>query len=256
MSPCRWRFQLARTLRKGAESHRRGVDGGARGHSRRRSGRRGAERLSERFLDRRAFLLPRVRQEIGLEAAAPERPSSNTRRSIPTRRRTSATCATPPSATPSRACLRFRGTPVEVQNYIDDLGVQVADIIVGFRDLEHASSTMCAGSPTRRDSTTTAGTCTRASPSGTSRTRRTSRARNARCTISRRAATTPPRWAFIAERIVRAHLATMARLNIAYDLLTYEGDILRLQFWAHAFEMLKAQGRYSCRPRASWPAAG
>src|SRR5947207_5163538 len=32
--------------------------------------------------------------------------------------------------------LRFRGTPVETQNYIDDLGVQVADIIVGFRELE------------------------------------------------------------------------------------------------------------------------
>ena len=35
----------------------------------------------------------------------------------------------------------------------------------------------------------------------------------------------------------------MARLNIGYDLLTYEGDILRLHFWAHAFEVLKAQGR-------------
>jgi arginyl-tRNA synthetase len=34
----------------------------------------------------------------------------------------------------------------------------------------------------------------------------------------------------------------MARLNIGYDLLTYEGDILRLHFWAHAFETLKAQG--------------
>src|SRR3954470_10686526 len=32
--------------------------------------------------------------------------------------------------------LRFRGTPVETQNYIDDLGVQVADIIVGFREIE------------------------------------------------------------------------------------------------------------------------
>src|SRR6478735_3284471 len=32
--------------------------------------------------------------------------------------------------------LRFRGTPVEVQNYIDDTGVQVADVIVGFRELE------------------------------------------------------------------------------------------------------------------------
>jgi arginyl-tRNA synthetase len=41
----------------------------------------------------------------------------------------------PRSATRSRV-LRFLGTPVETQNYIDDLGVQVADIIVGFRELE------------------------------------------------------------------------------------------------------------------------
>src|SRR5262249_33076726 len=32
--------------------------------------------------------------------------------------------------------LRFCGTPVEVQNYIDDMGVQVADVIVGFKELE------------------------------------------------------------------------------------------------------------------------
>ena len=35
--------------------------------------------------------------------------------------------------------------------------------------------------------------------------------------------------AFIVDWVVRAHLRTMARLNIGYDLLTYEGDILRLQ---------------------------
>mgnify|MGYP006269178531 CR=1 FL=1 len=29
--------------------------------------------------------------------------------------------------------LRFRGVPVEIQNYIDDTGVQVADVVVGFR---------------------------------------------------------------------------------------------------------------------------
>ncbi len=33
--------------------------------------------------------------------------------------------------------LRFRGVPVEVQNYIDDTGVQVADVVVGFRELEN-----------------------------------------------------------------------------------------------------------------------
>ncbi len=48
--------------------------------------------------------------------------------------------------------------------------------------------------------------------------------------------------AFIADRIVRTHLATMARLNVDYDLLTWEGDILRLKFWAQAFEVLKASG--------------
>jgi len=32
--------------------------------------------------------------------------------------------------------LAFGGTPVEVQNYIDDTGVQVADVVVGFRELE------------------------------------------------------------------------------------------------------------------------
>ena len=48
--------------------------------------------------------------------------------------------------------------------------------------------------------------------------------------------------AFIADRIVRCHLKTMRRLNIDYDLLTWEGDILRLHFWSHAFEFLKQTG--------------
>ena len=34
----------------------------------------------------------------------------------------------------------------------------------------------------------------------------------------------------------------MGRLNIRYDLLTWEGDILRMKFWAHAFEFLKKTG--------------
>jgi arginyl-tRNA synthetase len=34
----------------------------------------------------------------------------------------------------------------------------------------------------------------------------------------------------------------MARMNVGYDLLTGEGDILRLKFWAQAFDVLKAKG--------------
>jgi arginyl-tRNA synthetase len=48
--------------------------------------------------------------------------------------------------------------------------------------------------------------------------------------------------AVIADRIVRTHLDTMARMNVDYDLLTWEGDILRLHFWTTAFEQLKATG--------------
>jgi arginyl-tRNA synthetase len=43
----------------------------------------------------------------------------------------------------------------------------------------------------------------------------------------------------VARRIVRRHLATMRRLDISYDLLTRESQILSLNFFAHAFELLK-----------------
>jgi arginyl-tRNA synthetase len=48
--------------------------------------------------------------------------------------------------------------------------------------------------------------------------------------------------AFVADRIVRTHLDTMARLSVAYDLLSWEGDILRLHFWTTAFDFLKQRG--------------
>ena len=57
--------------------------------------------------------------------------------------------------------LHFRGTPVETQNYIDDTGVQVADVIVGFRELEHKTlEGREADRRKARASTITAGTCT------------------------------------------------------------------------------------------------
>ena len=46
----------------------------------------------------------------------------------------------------------------------------------------------------------------------------------------------------IARRIVNAHLATMHRFGIAYDLLTWESDIIALGFWRQAFELLKESG--------------
>jgi arginyl-tRNA synthetase len=139
--------------------------------------------------------------------------------------------------------LHFRRTPVEVQNYIDDLGVQVADIVVGFRELERRGleSVRAIADTTRFDhycwdlyARVTAWYDER-------REHLEARAR----TLHQLEAGEPNTTAIgtlIVDRIVRAHLATMARLNIAYDLLTYEGDIVRLKFWAQAFEILKAQG--------------
>ncbi len=43
----------------------------------------------------------------------------------------------------------------------------------------------------------------------------------------------------VADAIVNAHLATMLRLNIQYDVLPRESEILHLKFWAAAFELLK-----------------
>lgn len=139
--------------------------------------------------------------------------------------------------------LRFRGTPVEVQNYIDDTGVQVADVVVGFREIEKRDldAIRRIAESTRFDYY-----CWDLYA------RVTEWYEQDRQRLSVRAATlhdiehgvdpAAAIAAFIADRIVRCHLRTMARLGIDYDLLTWEGDILRLQFWARAFEVLKQSG--------------
>jgi arginyl-tRNA synthetase len=46
----------------------------------------------------------------------------------------------------------------------------------------------------------------------------------------------------VGDAIVGSHLRTMARLDIRYDLLARESEILHLKFWDAAFEMLKKSG--------------
>jgi arginyl-tRNA synthetase len=195
------------------------------------------------FLDRRTFLLPRVRQEVALEAAAPEKTIVEHTAINPNKAAHIGHLRNAALGDTIARVLRFRGTPVEVQNYIDDLGVQVADIIVGFRDLQHASldDVRTVADTTRFDYF-----CwdlySRVTEWYDQDPANLARRNVALHDLEAGGHETSAIGTFIVERIVRAHLATMARLNIAYDLLTYEGDILRLQFWAHAFELLKAQG--------------
>ena len=46
----------------------------------------------------------------------------------------------------------------------------------------------------------------------------------------------------ISMAVLRRHLETMQRLDIEYDFLPQESDILHLHFWAKAFELLKQAG--------------
>jgi arginyl-tRNA synthetase len=143
--------------------------------------------------------------------------------------------------------LRFQGRPVEVQNYIDDTGVQVADVVVGFRELEGKA---LADVRAIADSTRFDYYCwdlyarvTEWYAADTDAAKPRLKIRSAALhAIEHGGNDTADIAAFVAERIVRAHLKTMGRMNIRYDLLTWEGDILRMQFWAHAFEFLKKTG--------------
>ena len=139
--------------------------------------------------------------------------------------------------------LRFSGIPVEVQNYIDDTGVQVADVVVGFRVLEKMS---LADVEKIADSTRFDYYCWDLYARvgewyGKDEEKLKVRAQTLH-DIEHGGNENANLAAFIADRIVRCHLLTMARMNVDYDLLTWEGDILRLKFWAQAFEVLKSKG--------------
>ncbi|MDQ3212729.1 MAG: arginine--tRNA ligase [Acidobacteriota bacterium] len=145
--------------------------------------------------------------------------------------------------------LRFLGRPVEVQNYIDDTGVQVADVAVGFRELEHKGldDVRVLADAGRFDyyCWDLYARVTEWYEGDKERLRIRSRALH---DIEHGGTETAALATFIADRIVRAHLKTMRRLNIGYDLLTWEGDILRLHFWTHAFEFLKRTGAVFLQP--------
>ncbi|MEO8679433.1 MAG: arginine--tRNA ligase [Vicinamibacterales bacterium] len=139
--------------------------------------------------------------------------------------------------------LRFRGNPVEVQNYIDDTGVQVADVVVGFRELEKLdlAAAKQIASTTRFDYYCWDLYARVTEWYGDDKERLKIRAATLH-DIEHGSEPTAGLAAFIADHIVRCHLKTMARLNIDYQLLTWEGDILRLKFWARAFDVLKQTG--------------
>jgi arginyl-tRNA synthetase len=139
--------------------------------------------------------------------------------------------------------LRFLGTPVEIQNYIDDTGVQVADVVVGFEQLEGKGIedvlALAAGEKFDYYCWDLYAKVTEWYEGD--KARLAIRAQTLH-DIEHGGTPSAEMGAVIAEAIVRCHLRTMARLQIDYDLLSWESDILRLQFWATAFDILKRNG--------------
>ena len=139
--------------------------------------------------------------------------------------------------------LRFQGRQVETQNYIDDTGVQVADIMVGFQQLEGRTPEQIreiAGQP-RFDYYCWDLYARVTAWYDEDDSRLEARARMLR-DLEHGGNANAATAGFVADRIVRLHLATMDRLNVEYDLLSWEGDVLRLDFWTTAFEVLKSAG--------------
>ena len=139
--------------------------------------------------------------------------------------------------------LRFRGQSVETQNYIDDTGVQVADVVVGFETLESKSleDVRALADSTRFDYY-----CwdlyARVTEWYEADSGRLEKRKQALRDLEHGGNAASDMATFIAQRIVRCHLATMDRLNVEYDLLGWEGDLLRLDFWTTAFEVLTQAG--------------
>jgi arginyl-tRNA synthetase len=137
--------------------------------------------------------------------------------------------------------LRSLGYLVEIQNYIDDTGVQLADVVVGFIDLRRLSAGDVAAVPEPFDYYcwdlySEVGRWYEQDPERQRCRRETLHAletdQGERAAVGR----------LVARRIVSRHLATMRRLDVAYDLLTRESDILGLNFFEVAFGRLKESG--------------
>ena len=136
--------------------------------------------------------------------------------------------------------LRAIGRRVEVQNYIDNTGVQVADVVVAFEHLEKKSPTDVKGLiETTRFDYLCWDLYARMSGYYADHPEALEWRKATLHAIESGEGATSELAHLVSDAIVRAHLATMYRLNIEYDVLPRESEILHLKFWAQAFELLK-----------------
>ena len=139
--------------------------------------------------------------------------------------------------------LRFAGREVDVQNYIDNTGVQVADVVVGFVHIEKKSRAQIealAAAP--RFDYYCWDLYARVSQ-WYEEDKSNLQARLATLhTIEEGNNETAAIADLISTAVLRRHLETMDRLDIEYDFLPRESEILHLHFWDAAFTKLKEAG--------------
>ena len=140
--------------------------------------------------------------------------------------------------------LRQAGRNVQVQNYIDNTGVQVADVVIGFFEIEKrtpVSVKMLAMEPRfdyycwdlyAKATQFLAEDNPRAEKLRGQTLRAIEEGKGEEAEVAQ----------VVADAIVTAHLQTMARLGIFYELLARESEILHLHFWDLAFAKLKESG--------------
>ena len=138
--------------------------------------------------------------------------------------------------------LRALGHRVEVQNYIDNTGVQVADVVVGFHYLEKKTAAevraIIADPSIRFDYYCWDLYARTSAYYGENPEALAWRAETLHA-IEAGQGDLAEIAHLVADAIVEAHLATMLRLYVEYDVLPRESEILHLKFWASAFALLK-----------------
>ena len=138
--------------------------------------------------------------------------------------------------------LRATGREVEVQNYIDNTGVQVADVVAGFHYLDKttpAEVERLSKQTHPRFDYLCWDLYARTSAYFGEHPEALAWRHDILHAIESGTGEIAELAHLVADTIVRAHLQTMARLGVEYDVLPRESEILHMQFWATAFEQLK-----------------
>jgi arginyl-tRNA synthetase len=139
--------------------------------------------------------------------------------------------------------LRYAGREVDVQNYIDNTGVQVADVVVGFLHIEKKSRAEIEALAREPRFDYYCWDLYARVSQWYAEDKQNAQARGATLhAIEEGNNETAAIADLISITVLRRHLETMDRLDIEYDFLPRESEILHLHFWDAAFVKLKETG--------------